>query len=95
MPSRKKKNKKPESLHKKLSVTKSYFDKCTTVMHKMFRLLELDPQLYDQLTKKQKQEVHAPDDPAPVSQSLLTRFFAEKAPKPISEEVLKEIEKLY
>lgn len=57
MPSRKKKNKKPESLHKKLSVTKSYFDKCTIVMHKMFRLLELDPQLYDQLTKKQKQEL--------------------------------------
>lgn len=54
MATRKKKKKTPPSLKRNLEITKTYFDKYSVVARKMLQLLELDPTLFDQFTKKQK-----------------------------------------
>jgi hypothetical protein len=51
---KKKKPQTPPSIARQLEITKTYFDKYSVVVRKTLQLLELDPALFDQFTKKQK-----------------------------------------
>jgi hypothetical protein len=53
----KKKKKAQASVVRKYEVTKTYFDQFSATARKVLQLLELDPALYDQFTKKQKLEM--------------------------------------
>jgi len=51
---KKKKTQAQPSVFRRLEITKTYFDKYSEVARKVLQVLELDPALYDQFTKKQK-----------------------------------------
>jgi len=53
----KKKKKTSQSLTRRLEITKTYFDKYSTVARKTLQVLDLDPSLFDRFTKKQKIEM--------------------------------------
>lgn len=52
-----KKKKKTPQRPCSLSITKTYFDEFSTIARKVLQVMELDPALYDEFTKKQKQEM--------------------------------------
>ena len=53
----KKKKKTPPKRPSEYGITKSYFDQFAVTARKVLQLLELDPAIYDEFTKRQKQEI--------------------------------------